>query len=83
MVNKKYTAIELGSTICSKLKQIYYPNDKWADCYKKVGEILVDLKKIARKFFSDKSEEEILIQLGRFTLEDIQDMFHVEREGIT
>jgi hypothetical protein len=75
--------INLGSTVCSKLKQIYHPLDKWADCYKSVGAKLTDLKKISRKYFHDKTDKEVLIELGRFSLEDIQDMFHVEREGIT
>ncbi len=78
MVNQKYPVIELGSIVCWKLKQIYHPNDKWADCYKSIAEKLTCLKKIGRKCFLDKTEEEMLIELGRWSKEDIEEMFHVE-----
>ena len=74
--------INLGEPICEKIKQIYFPVAPHSGCYNEIGAKFTDLKKIARKFFSGKTEKEMLIELGRFSKEDIEDMFHVERGDV-
>jgi hypothetical protein len=83
MSTPRYTAIELGSTICSKLKQIYHPNEKWADCYKKVGALLTIMKKNARKFYIDKTDEEILKDLNKYTNDDIVELLTMGNKNET
>ena len=78
MINQKYTAIELGSPICSKLKQIYYPNHKWADCYKQVGSLFNTIKKNARKFYVDKTDDEISKDLIKYTNDNLIELLVME-----
>lgn len=65
--------INLGSPICEKIKQIYYPNEPWIDCYKKISAKFTQLKKIAKNFYTDKDEKQILMELGKYTSDDIKD----------
>jgi hypothetical protein len=50
--SEKVKEISLGEPICIKLKQIYYPETNWFQCYKDVGKKFTELKKKARLFYS-------------------------------
>lgn len=46
---------------------------KWVKCHTLVACKLNELKTVARKFYYDKSDREILTELVRYSLEDIKD----------
>lgn len=77
----KYPEITLGEPICIKIKEIFYPNIPWPDCYRKVADKFTELKHIARKFYAGKDIIEILQELNKYNQEDIADMFHVEHDA--
>jgi hypothetical protein len=74
----KYPEITLGEMVCEKLKAIYHTDDPWQKCYMQVAQRFTDLKRIARKFYCDKDELEMLQELVRYSEKDIQEMIHVE-----
>lgn len=67
--------INLGSPVCEKIKQIYYANEPWIDCYKKVSGKFTQLKDIAKNFYTDKDDKQILMELVKYTNDDIKDCF--------
>ena len=72
--------INLGEPICEKIKQIYFPVIPHSACYKAVAAKFDDLKKRARRYYPDMSQKEMLIELIKYSKEDIEEMFHVERD---
>ena len=69
----KLTEIILGEAVCEKLKAIYHPNETWIACHVSVSRKFSELKKIMRKFYSDKNEHEMLIELNKYNKEDIEE----------
>lgn len=67
--------INLGDPICRRLKQIYYPDKPWVECYKDVSIKFSQLKKIAKRFYTDKTDKDILIELAKYSNNDIKDCF--------
>ena len=65
--------INIGATVCAKLKIIYYPDKPWIECYRLVAGKFTELKNIARKFYAGKSEIEILQELAKYSNSDIID----------
>jgi DNA topoisomerase IB len=74
----KYSEITLGSTICEKLKAIYHSDDSWIDCHNQVAAKFSNLKRIMRKFYTDKDDLDILKELIRYENKDIEDIFDTE-----
>jgi hypothetical protein len=70
-----YPEIILGSTISEKLKAIYHTDTHWSECYQEVAKMFSGLKTGARKFYSDKSELDILKELTRYSQDDIKEMY--------
>lgn len=83
MVNARYSAVELGSPICSRLKQIYFPGQKWADCYMQVSDLYTKLKKNAKKFYVGKTDVEILKDLLKYTNDDLVELLTLENKENT
>lgn len=69
----KYPEITLGEPVCEKLKDIFYPDKHWSSCVYAVANKFSALKVIARKFYTGKTELEMLRELSRYTKEDIID----------
>lgn len=68
--------ITLGEPICKKIKQIYFPDEQWSkSCYTQVAKKYTELKQLARKVFVQKTDEELLKILSKFSERDIEDMF--------
>lgn len=78
-MNHKYpewnAQVALGEQVCIRLKILYHPETPWADCYRKVGHLFTDLKKIARQFYTDKCELDILKELSRLSAEQLKVFF--------
>lgn len=72
--------VELGATPCYLIKNIYYPDKAWIDCYKEVANQFTTLKKIIRKKAPLLEELEILRMVSRFTLIDITEILEEETE---
>lgn len=72
----KYSEITLGATICEKLKDIYFPDKKWPDCHNDIVTKFGELKRIMRKFYTDKSDLDILKELIKYDNKDIEDIFN-------
>jgi hypothetical protein len=68
-------AINLGVPICQKLKEIYFPDETWFLSYRRLADKFSQLKQIARKFYNDNTETEILQHLGKYSVDDIKDLF--------
>lgn len=65
--------IDLGSTICKKIKNIYYPDQKWGDSYKLVAQKFAELKKILKSYYFDDDKIEFLKKLTQYSQEDIRE----------
>jgi predicted nuclease of restriction endonuclease-like RecB superfamily len=66
------SAVNLGANVCNSLKQIYFPDQPWQACYRDVAQKFTCLKQIMRKFYSDKSEIDMLKELQRYSPEDLR-----------
>ncbi len=73
--------INLGAPICQKLKDIFFPNETWFKSYKEVSKKFTELKVLARKFFSGKSDVEILQELGKYSTEDLMELMNLKDEN--
>ncbi len=73
----KYPEINLGAEICEKLKIIYFSNIAWPECYKDISIKFTELKKIMRKFYTEKSDLDILKELIKYDTMDIEDVFNL------
>lgn len=69
--------INLGETVCRKLRAIYFSEIAWSECYRLVAQKFCELKVIARKFYADKNEIEMLMELSRYSSQDLQDMMSI------
>jgi hypothetical protein len=63
--------------VCEKLKVIYFKDLPWVDCYKSIAQRFTELKSIARKFYMDKNEFEILQELSKYTERGISEAFEI------
>jgi len=71
----KFQEITLGETVCAKLKIMYFKDTHWSKCVDDVAKKFTQLKAIARKFYIDKSELEMLKEISRYSKEDIIQAF--------
>ena len=71
----KYPEITLGENICIKLKEIYFKDIPWVECYREVAKKLSELKVIGKKFYVDKNIIEVLTELNKYSHQDIIDAF--------
>lgn len=67
--------IELGARICSRLKNIYFKDTAWINCYKLIASKFTFLKNKARKFYPDKTSIEIIQELLKYKDQDLMDAF--------
>lgn len=72
-MDAKYPEITLGESVCEKIRTIYFNGSHWTDCHKEVAKLYNQIKNSARSFYTDKSEYEILVELNRYSFEDIKD----------
>ena len=63
----------LGAAICDKLRDFYFKDIPWVECCQEVAVKYTDLKKLSRKFFIDKTDVEILIEVNKYSTSDIGD----------
>ena len=76
-MDAKYPEITLGETVTGMIRNVYHHDDEWPACYKQVADKFTELKKIMRKFYTDKSDLEILKELIRYSQDDIKDAFQL------
>ncbi len=67
--------IETGARICARLKQYYYRDVAWVDCYKDVADKFGVLKRIARPYYKDLSYTEFLFKLSTYNLTEMNEAF--------
>ena len=65
--------ITLGAMACARLKNIYFENEHWVSCCRKVAAKFSELKVKARAFYVDKNETEMLMELSKYNDQDIID----------
>lgn len=70
--------ITLGEIICIRIKQIYFSDESWPDCYQKVANKFTVFKRIMRKIYPDTEIVEILKKVQKFDTMDIQEIFSME-----
>jgi predicted nuclease of restriction endonuclease-like RecB superfamily len=73
----KYPIITLGATVCEKLRDIYFSDKHWSECYKDVAQKFTFLKQIMRRFYTDKTDIDILKELIKYSNDDIVDIFNI------
>jgi predicted DNA-binding protein (UPF0278 family) len=71
--------INLGATTCYLIKNIYYSDKDWIDCYKYVSSKFARLKEIMGKKAPNIEEIELLKIIGTMTVEDIKDVFDEDK----
>ena len=71
----KIPEITLGESVCVKLKDIYFKEIAWVDCYRDVAKKLSEMKAIGKEFYVDKNCTEVLSELIRYSHQDIVDAF--------
>lgn len=67
--------INLGATICSTLKLMYFPEAEWVTCYRAVGLKFTELKERMRKFDKTKDTIALLQELLKYSQQDLVDVF--------
>lgn len=78
----KYPEITLGETVCRKLKDIYFKDQAWPDCYKEVAEKFTELRHIVKKFYGYETTLEICKELIKYSDEDIIEAFSTKECSI-
>ncbi len=71
----KLHEITLAAGICERIRQIYHPNEQWGECHGDITRRLNQFLGIARKFYCDKTELEMLKELARYSTDDIKEAF--------
>ena len=83
-MNEKYTEfnelVNLGERICITIKQLYFADTPWNECYRKVGDKFTEVKRKARKCLPQMNEKEMLKELRNFSTTDIEDMMDDAKE---
>ena len=77
----KTTEVDLGTIICKNLKEIYFSEKKWPECYMQIAQKFTKLKRIMRKFYSDDKEIDVLRRLRSFSEADIEEASNVMEGG--
>ena len=72
----KLPEITLGETVCRKLKDIYFSEMPWISCYRDVAIKLTELKRLAKAFYADKNDLEVLKELIKYSDTDIVEAFN-------
>ncbi len=72
-----YPEITLGENICRKLKEMYFSDKSWPECYKDVAKKLSELKTKMKQFYNVPSNEQALKILQTFSEKDIQEVFDI------
>jgi hypothetical protein len=67
--------IALGARVCEKLKDIYFSDKEWPECHNQIVEKFGEIKKRMRKFYTDKSDLDILRELIKYDTLDIEEIF--------
>lgn len=65
--------IMLGENVCVKIKNIYFKELPWANCYKDVAHKFSMLKSVACKFYPEKNKIDILLEICKYNEQDIID----------
>lgn len=73
--------VAFSEPICIKIKQLYFPDTTWFECYRRVATKFTDVKRKARKMLVGKTEEEMLKELRNFSTTDIEDMMDDAKEA--
>ena len=68
--------ITLGETVCRKLKDIYFSEMPWISCYRDVAIKLTELKRLAKAFYADKNDLEVLKEFIKYNNMDILEVFN-------
>jgi len=58
------------------LKDIYFSEKPWVECYRDVAIKLTDLKRLAKAFYVDMNDLETLKELIKYSNEDILEVFN-------
>lgn len=66
--------VALSEPVCVKIKQLYFPDATWFECYRRVAKKFTEVKAKARKYLVGKTEKEMLKELRNFSTTDIEDM---------
>lgn len=72
-----YSEIVIGETVCKKLKDLYFNDKEWVDCYNQVAQKFTELKRILRKFYTDKIDVDIFRELIKYSSDDINEVFNM------
>ena len=80
-MDAKLPEINLGAAVCDRLRTLYHDTKPWIDCYRDVAVRFTELKAIARKFYCDKTEHEMLMELARYSPEDLKEAFENGNEN--
>jgi hypothetical protein len=62
--------------VCEKLKDIYFSDQKWVDCYRDVSAKLNELKIKACKFYAHLTLLDVMKELTRYRKEDIVEIMN-------
>lgn len=76
----KYPEITLGEPIYEKLKQIYFANAPWSECYRQVADKFTLVKRIMRKIYPDKDILDLLREINKFDTMSYQDAFDMQAD---
>jgi len=64
--------INLGALACRQIKSSYFEKEEWVNCHKDVAKVLTKLKQVCRAFYSGNTELEMLMQVSKYTIDDIK-----------
>lgn len=81
-MDAKLPDITLGETVCIMLKRMYFPDTPWQECYKDVANKFSELKAVMRKFYTGKTDLEILHEIRRYSEDDISEAFCLTSKNV-
>jgi hypothetical protein len=76
----KYPEVTLSEYICSKIKNIYFADKIWPECYRQVANKFTEFKVIVRKFYGGYTRDdniELLKRVRHFAENDIKEAFEM------
>lgn len=75
-----YEEIDIGARICTLLKEMYFVDIPWVDCYRQVADKFTLLKKILRKFYGISNQDELMEKVKLLDKTLIEDAFSIAND---
>lgn len=77
-----YIMVDYWVIVCKKIKNMFFKDKKWQECYRDVANKFTQMKKICRPCYPNLSENQFLETISKYSDADILDVFAIQAENV-